>query len=250
MGCVEKLRYNVRSPAGCRFPETNIRYLEKQMPMWLEMEIISFLTDLFQTMGWGGVVGIMALESANIPIPSEVTMPLAGWLLVEDQGGTALQAIWLGGLWGGIGCTLGSLASYVLGAKGGRPFLAQYGKYVMISPHDLEVADRWFAKWGDRTAFFSRLLPIVRTFISFPAGVARVRLRPFLIYSFLGSFIWCGGLAYGGFVFGSRWEELRAIMRPFDIPIAIIILIGFSVYIYHHVRRGIQSKPDEGTSQS
>jgi len=220
------------------------------MPEWLETEIISILTDLFQTIGWGGVLGIMALESANIPIPSEVTMPLAGWLLVEDLGGTALQSIWLGGLWGGIGCTVGSLASYALGARGGRPFLAKYGKYLMISPHDLELADRWFAKYGDRTAFFSRLLPIVRTFISFPAGVARIPLRPFLIYTFIGSFIWTAGLSYGGFVFGSRWEELRAVMRPFDIPIAIVILIGLSFYIYHHVRRGIQSKAEDATPRS
>jgi membrane protein DedA with SNARE-associated domain len=112
----------------------------------------------------------------------------------------------------------------------------------MINPHDLDVADRWFAKWGDWAAFISRLLPIIRTFISFPAGVAKTRFMPFLIYSFVGSFIWCGALAYGGFVFGSRWEQLRAIMRPFDIPIAIILGAGFLYYIYHHIRRGARSE--------
>ncbi len=178
------------------------------MPVAWEHAIIEFLTNLFQNIGWGGVVGIMALESANIPIPSEVTMPLSGWLLVEARGGSALQALYLGALWGGVGCTLGSLLSYALGAWGGRPFLARYGRYLMINPHDLELADRWFERWGDWTAFLSRLLPIVRTFISFPAGVARTRLVPFTLYTFIGSAIWCGGLAYGGFVFGSRWEEL------------------------------------------
>ena len=217
------------------------------MPVWLEHRIVEFLTNLFHTMGWTGVVGIMALESANIPIPSEVTMPLSGWLLIQAEGGTAIQAAFWGGLWGAVECTLGSLISYGLGALGGRPLLDRYGKYLMINPHDLEVADRWFARWGDWTAFISRLLPIVRTFISFPAGVARTRLIPFTVYSFIGSFIWCGALAYGGYVFGARWEELRAIMRPFDIPIAIVLLGGFAYYIYHHVRRGAR-KQSEGES--
>ncbi len=220
------------------------------MPIWLEQQIVEFLTTLFESMGWGGVVGIMALESANIPIPSEVTMPLAGWLLVQAQGESAIMAVWLGGLWGAVGCTLGSVASYALGAWGGRPFLARYGKYFMISPHDLEIADKWFARWGDWTAFFSRLLPIVRTFISFPAGVARTRFIPFVVYSFVGSFIWTGALAYGGYVFGSRWEELRAIMRPFDIPIALILLAGFAYYIVHHVRRGASANTQEDVPQS
>jgi membrane protein DedA with SNARE-associated domain len=212
------------------------------MPLWLEHQIVAFLTDLFGRMGWGGVVVIMALESANIPIPSEVTMPLSGWLLVQVRGGGPWEAAWLGGLWGAVGCTLGSVLSYALGAWGGRPLLDRYGKYLMISSHDLEVADRWFARWGDWTAFLSRLLPIVRTFISFPAGVARMRLSTFTIYSFLGSFLWCGALAYGGHVFGSRWEELRAIMRPFDIPVAILLLAGFVYYLVHHLRRGERGK--------
>ncbi|NIS79186.1 MAG: DedA family protein [Anaerolineales bacterium] len=220
------------------------------MPIWLEHQIVTFLTDLFQSMGWGGVVGIMALESANIPIPSEVTMPLSGWLLVQAHGGTALDAFMFGGLWGGIGCTLGSVISYAMGAWGGRPLLDRYGKYLMISSHDLEVADRWFARWGDWTAFLSRLLPIVRTFISFPAGVAKTRFLPFTIYSFVGSFIWCGALAYGGYVFGSRWEELRAIMRPFDIPIAIVLLAGFVYYIVHHIRRGARKTAEEPLVES
>ncbi len=208
------------------------------MPVWLEHQIVAWLTEVFQAMGWGGVVGIMALESANIPIPSEITMPLSGWLLVQARGGTALQAFLLGGLWGAVGCTLGSVVSYLLGMWGGRPFLRRYGKYLMVSEHDLKNADQWFSRWGDWTAFLSRLLPIVRTFISFPAGVARTRFLPFTVYSFVGSFIWCGALAYGGFVFGQNWEELRAIMRPFDIPIAIVLLAGFAYYLYHHIRRG------------
>ena len=122
------------------------------MPIWLEQAIVVFLTNLFNAMDWAGVVGIMALESANIPSPSEVTMPLSGWLLVQARGGTVWQAIWAGGLWGALGCTIGSLLSYGLGAWGGRPLLDKYGKFLLISNHDLEVADRWFSRWGDWAA--------------------------------------------------------------------------------------------------
>lgn len=207
------------------------------MPAELEHQIVEFLTELFQSIGWAGVVAIMALESANIPIPSEVTMPLAGWLLVQARGANGWMALWLGGLWGGLGCTIGSILSYGLGAYGGRSFLDRYGRYLMVSHHDLEMADRWFSRWGDWAAFLSRLLPIVRTFISFPAGVARARFLPFVVYTFLGSFIWTGALAYGGHAFGARWEELRAVMRPFDFPVAALLLAGFVYYIYRHVRR-------------
>ena len=203
----------------------------------LEHQLVEFLTQLFQTIGWFGVVVIMALESANIPIPSEVTMPLSGWMLVQARGGSALDALWLGGLWGAVGCTLGSIVSYWLGAWGGRPLVERYGKYILVHKQDLEKADRWFARWGDWAAFVSRLLPIVRTFISFPAGVVRMNFPRFVIYSFVGSFIWCGLLALGGYYFGEHWEELRAIMRPFDVPIAIAIVAGFSFYVYRHVRR-------------
>jgi membrane protein DedA with SNARE-associated domain len=204
----------------------------------IEHQLVEFLTNLFQTIGWFGVVVIMALESANIPIPSEVTMPLSGWMLVQAKGGSAWQAVWLGGLWGAVGCTLGSIVSYALGAWGGRPLVERYGKYIMVNEEDLKKADRWFDRWGDWTAFISRLLPIVRTFISFPAGVVRMNFPRFVLYSFIGSFIWCGLLALGGFYFGEHWEQLRAIMRPFDIPIAVVIIGGLAYYVYHHIRRG------------
>jgi len=210
------------------------------MPHEWEVIIIQYLTDLFAAMNWTGVVIIMALESANIPIPSEVTMPLAGWLLVEANSGTTWwDAMWLGGFWGGLGCTLGSVASYWLGYYGGRPLVEKYGKYIMVNKSDLEKADEWFARWGDWVSFVSRLLPIVRTFISFPAGVARIRFWSFTILTFVGSFIWCGLLALGGFYFGKNWEDLRAIMRPFDIPIAIIVVAGFAYYVYRHVTHGM-----------
>jgi len=212
----------------------------------LEHQLVEFLMNLFQSIGWFGVVVIMALESANIPIPSEVTMPLAGWMLVQARDNmTAWQALLLGGLWGAVGCTLGSVISYALGAWGGRPLVERYGKYILVSEEDLEKADRWFARWGDWASFISRLLPIVRTFISFPAGVVRTNFARFSAYSFVGSFIWCGLLALGGYYFGEHWEELRAIMRPFDIPIAIVILAALAYYVYHHVRKRKAEEPAE-----
>jgi membrane protein DedA with SNARE-associated domain len=219
------------------------------MPHALEQAIVEFLRNLLQTLDWGGVVIIMALESANIPIPSEVTMPLAGWLLVQDKGLTLWQAALLGGWWGGLGCTLGSIVNYAVGYYGGRPIVEKYGKYLMINPSDLERADKWFSRWGDWTSFLSRLLPIVRTFISFPAGVTRINFWRFTALSFIGSVIWCGALAVGGWYFGSRWEELRAIMRPFDIPIAIVLVAGLAYYIYRHVTHGMTNHAEPGVSQ-
>ena len=208
----------------------------------LEHQLVGFLTNLLQTINWFGVVIIMALESANIPIPSEVTMPLSGWMLVQAQGRSAWDAIWLGGLCGGLGCMLGSVISYALGMWGGRPLVERYGRYILVHAEDLEKADRWFARWGDWATFISRLLPIVRTFISFPAGVARTHFVRFTAFTFAGSFIWCGLLAWGGYHFGEHWEELRAIMRPFDIPIAVIIVAAFAYYIYRHVHKGRQKE--------
>jgi membrane protein DedA with SNARE-associated domain len=204
----------------------------------LEQQLVEFLMHLFQTIGWFGVVVIMTLESANIPRPSEVTMPLAGWMLVQARGLSAWHAVLLGGFWGAVACTLGSVISYALGAWGGRPLVERYGRYILVSEEDLGKADRWFARWGDWAAFISRLLPIVRTFISFPAGVVRMNFPRFTFFSFIGSFIWCALLALGGYYFGVHWEELRAMMRPFDIPIAIVIAAAFAYYVYHHIRKG------------
>jgi membrane protein DedA with SNARE-associated domain len=201
-----------------------------------EQAIVQFLERLFGTMGWFGVVLAMTIESACIPLPSEVTMPLAGWFLIEAQGYPVWHVIWAG-VYGGLGCTIGSVVTYWVGALGGRPLLEKYGKYVLISRHDIEVADRWFNRWGEATAFFSRLLPVVRTFISLPAGVARMHFGKFTLLSFIGSFIWCIVLGWLGYVFGSQWELIRRYMRPFDIPIIIVGLVFAGWYIYHHVKQ-------------
>jgi membrane protein DedA with SNARE-associated domain len=206
------------------------------MPAALEQQIVSTLTTIIQNIGWIGIMLIMTLESANIPIPSEVTMPLAGWLLVQKLGGSALEAILLGGFVGALGCLIGSVVNYAIGAYGGRPFVERYGKYIFISKKDIARADRWFARWGDWASFLSRLLPIVRTFISFPAGMVRINFARFSILTFVGSFLWCAALALGGYLLGANWEELRRLMRPFDYPILAVLLLGLAYYVYRHIR--------------
>lgn len=201
-----------------------------------EQAVIHFVQNLYETVGWLGVVIAMAIESACIPLPSEVIMPLAGWFLVEAKG---LGPWWtlLAGFYGALGCTIGSAVAYWVGAVGGRPFIIKYGRYILLSPHHLELADRWFAERGELMAFVSRLLPVVRTFISLPAGIARMNFPKFLIYTFLGSLPWSWGLAYGGYLLGSRWEDLRNAMRPFDIPIGIAVAIFLVWFIWRGVRQ-------------
>ena len=186
-------------------------------------------------MQWPGVVALMAIESACIPLPSEIIMPLAGWMLVKEQS-LPVTYILVAGAYGALGCTIGSIITYGIGMWGGRPFLEKYGRYILISRHDLNLAERWFAKNGSWVIFISRLLPVVRTFISLPAGVARMHIAKFLIYTFVGSFIWCAGLAYGGYQLGEHWEQIRTAMRPFDPIIGGIIVALIAFYIYRHLK--------------
>lgn len=206
------------------------------MPRGLENSIIDFLRSLYGSVGWLGVFLAMTIESAAIPIPSEVIMPLAGWFLIKDQH----HAVWyvvIAGIVGALGCVLGSIITYGIGAAGGRPLLMRYGKFILISPHHIEVADRWFEEKGEATAFVSRLLPVVRTFISLPAGVARMHLPRFIVYTLAGSFIWCTALALGGYYAGANWEHFRNVLRPFDYPVAAIVVILIVLFIV----RGRQS---------
>ena len=210
----------------------------------LEAQIIAFLQNLFNTVGWPGVVVAMLIESACIPLPSEVTMPLAGWMLVKNAGLPALSGNLLAGFYGALGNVLGSLLAYGVGMWGGRPLIERYGRYILISKHDLDLADRWFARYGEPAVFFSRLLPVIRTFIAFPAGVARMNLVKFTIYSFVGSFLWSAGLAYAGYLAGEHWEEIRAVMRPFDIPIIIVVLVLAGIFVYRKAKSARQPAPE------
>ncbi len=184
----------------------------------------------------------MALESAGIPIPSEVIMPLAGWFLVQDKGhgfGFVLIAATLGAL----GNTIGSISAYWIGDYGGRPLLLRYGRYLLISRHDLDRADAFFARRGGIAVFVSRVLPVVRTFISFPAGLARMRFDLFVALTFAGSFIWSFVLAWAGCLLGANYHRVRDVLRPFDYPIAALIVLAIAWFIWRHVRRARESGP-------
>lgn len=177
----------------------------------------------------------MAIESACIPFPSELIMPLAGWMLIKERSLPAVYTL-VAGAYGALGNTIGSVIAYIVGIWGGRPLLNKYGRYILISQRDLDRADRWFAKRGGWTVFVSRLLPVVRTYISLPAGIAKMHLTKFVIYTFVGSFIWSLGLAYGGYLMAEHWEQIREVMRPFDPLFIVIIVALIAFYIYRHIK--------------
>jgi membrane protein DedA with SNARE-associated domain len=199
--------------------------------------IIEFLSGLIvatiSLLGYSGVVLLMAIESACIPLPSEIIMPFSGYLVSTGQ-----MNLWLVALAGAVGCVLGSLVAYWVGSKGGRPLIEKYGRYLLISRHDLDIADRWFSKRGEIIVFVSRLLPGIRTFIAFPAGVARMDLKRFVIYTFAGSFPWCLGLAYVGQLLGEKWNKddtLKTWFHRFDFLILIAGLLLAGWWIWRHV---------------
>lgn len=199
------------------------------------IEILSgFIIAVISQLGYFGVVLLMAIESACIPLPSEVIMPFSGYLVYAGR-----FNIWLVALAGAVGCVVGSLVAYWVGMYGGRPLIEKYGRYILLSNHDLDLADRWFARYGEIIVFGSRLLPVIRTFIAFPAGVARMNLTRFVVYTFLGSFPWCLGLAYVGQLLGEQWdknEALKSWFHRFDFVIGIIGLLFVAWWIWRHIK--------------
>lgn len=193
--------------------------------------LAAFIIAVISSLGLPGIVLLMAIESACIPLPSEVIMPFAGYLVFRGEHG-----LWAVALAGAIGCVVGSVPAYYLGMYGGRPLIERYGRYILMSPRDLDLADRWFARHGEATVFFARLLPVVRTFIAFPAGVARMEMRRFLVYTFTGSLPWCLGLAYVGMVLGEQWPVLRNYFHKFDLLIGAVLLAGLAWYVRRHIR--------------
>ena len=177
----------------------------------------------------------MAIESACIPFPSEIIMPFAGWLLVADKG-HGWSYLLLGAFFGALGNTIGSVVCYYAGAWGGRPLLDKYGKYVLITHKDVSWADRWFTKYGELTVLVSRVLPVVRTFISLPAGIARMNIWRFTALTFIGSLPWSLMLIFAGYQLGENWEDIGTYLRPISIPLALLILAGIAVFFYRRIR--------------
>jgi membrane protein DedA with SNARE-associated domain len=210
------------------------------------IEILSvFIIAVISRMGYMGVVLLMAIESACIPLPSEVIMPFSGYLVYAGR-----FNLWLVALAGAVGCVLGSLVAYWVGMYGGRPLIEKYGRYILLSNHDLDLADRWFARYGEVIVFASRLLPVIRTFIAFPAGVARMNKTRFIAYTFLGSFPWCLGLAYVGQLLGEQWdknETLKSWFHRFDFVIGVIGVLFVAWWIWRHIKN---SRRRDGQAQS
>ena len=173
----------------------------------------------------------MAIESANIPLPSEVILPFGGYLVYTgrlDFWGTVMA--------GTVGGTLGSIGSYYLGIKGGRPFLHKYGRYIGISERKLVLADHWFERYGEATVFFTRLLPIIRTFISLPAGIARMNFKKFVIYTFLGSLPWSILLVYVGYALGQNWQAIKPWFHRMDILVASLLGMLLLYYLWGKIK--------------
>lgn len=193
--------------------------------------VAAFTIGTLSALGYVGVVLLMGIESACIPLPSELIMPFAGYLVFQGQ-----LTLWGVSLAGALGCVLGSLVAYYVGLFGGRPLVRRYGRYLLISHHDLDLADRWFARHGDITIFVGRLLPVVRTFIDFPAGVARMPLAKFVIYTFVGSLFWCAALAWLGRTLGEHWDTLGVYFHRFDAVIALALAAAAAWWIWRHLK--------------
>lgn len=181
--------------------------------------------------GYLGIVALMAIESACIPLPSEIIMPFSGYLV-----STGRFDLYLVATAGAIGCNVGSIAGYEMGRHGGRPLIERWGKYVLMSHRELELAERFFARWGSITVLACRLLPAIRSFIAFPAGMARMPLLRFHIYTFVGSWPWCFGLAWVGMKLGDRWAtdpRLAGILHKADFVIVGAVLAGATWFVWH-----------------
>ena len=206
---------------------------------FIDKIVIPFLASLYGAVGYVGVFLAMMIESAMIPLPSELILPYAGFLISDPSQLEPLTGqpwnYWLVVAFATLGNTLGSLIAYAIGAWGGRPFLERYGKYLLIRQHEIELADHFFQKYGAATAFFSRLLPIVRTFISFPAGVARMPIRTFVIYSTAGAWLWSMLLVWAGMRLGANWVDIRHALQPFDLLIAVIVGAGIVLFIWWRI---------------
>jgi membrane protein DedA with SNARE-associated domain len=196
--------------------------------------LATFTIAVISAGGYWGIALLMAIESACIPLPSEIIMPFAGYLV-----STGKLDLFLAATAGAIGCNLGSIVAYEVGKRGGRPFVQRWGKYVLVGTHDLDRAEGFFQRWGGITVLVCRLLPVIRTFIAFPAGVARMPLLRFHAYTFIGSWPWCFALTWVGRELGVRWNtdpRLKAVLHNMDVVIVAIVGLAAIWFVWHKVR--------------
>ncbi len=190
------------------------------------------IITIISAMGYGGVLLLMAIESACIPLPSEIILPFSGFLVASGR----FELLPLTVV-GALGCNVGSMAAYAVGYYGGRPLALRYGRWIGLAPADLARTEEFFRRRGDAAVFISRMLPVVRTYIALPAGIGRMRLVRFHVYTFAGSLPWCFALAYVGYRLGANWAALGPYFHRFDLVWAPLLLAVVVVAIWHHVKR-------------
>jgi membrane protein DedA with SNARE-associated domain len=203
--------------------------------------LAGFIKSVISSIGYPGVALLMAIESACVPLPSEVIMPFAGYLVYAGRFSSLAMVATLGA----IGCNLGSVLAYEVGAYGGRPLIERFGKYILMSRHDLDASEHFFQKYGSITVFIGRLLPVVRTFIALPAGIARMPRGKFHLYTFVGSWPWCYALAYFGYKLGERWDtdpRLKHWLHRFDALIVLALAIGIVYFVQSHWRNRLRAE--------
>ena len=204
-------------------------------------QVSAFIISVISHGGYLGIILLMGIESACIPLPSEVIMPFSGYLAY-----TGRFDLWWVGVAGAFGCNVGSVVAYYVGAYGGRPLLVKYGRYILLSQKDLDWADRWFNRYGEATVFFARLLPVIRTFIALPAGIARMNFWRFNLYTFAGSLPWCLALAYAGMKMGEHWADLRVYFEKLDFVIGAVLLLAIYYYVRSHLRNRLRANSTSG----
>ena len=195
--------------------------------------LATFTIGVISSGGYLGIVVLMAIESACIPLPSEIIMPFAGYLVSTGQ-----FNLYAAATAGALGCNLGSIVAYEAGKRGGRPLVERWGRYLLIGADELDAADRFFARWGSAAVLIGRLLPVIRTFIAFPAGVARMKLVPFHIYTFIGSWPFCFALTWLGMKLGDKWNSdprVKAAFHQADLAIGLVLVALAALYIWHRV---------------
>lgn len=200
-----------------------------------------FIIAVISVSGYAGVALLMAIESACVPLPSEIIMPFAGYLVHAGR----LRLIWVATA-GALGCNLGSAIAYWIGAYGGRPFIARYGRFVLLDHKDLDHAEHFFRRFGGITVFLARLMPVIRTFIALPAGIAKMPQLRFHLYTFLGSWPWCFVLAWAGMRLGQAWDtdpRFKALFHRFHLGVELLLLAAIVWFVWTHWRNRL--RPDE-----
>src|SRR5580700_3813856 len=212
------------------------------------LEIVgAWIVSVISASGYVGVMLLMAIESACIPLPSEVIMPFSGALIVPSVAaayGRSPFSLLAVATWGALGCNLGSVLAYEIGYFGGRPLVERFGRYIFLSQRELNIADRFFERRGAIAVLIARLLPVIRTFIALPAGIARMPRLKFHIYTFVGSWPWCFMLAYVGMQLGEKWRSLGKYFHQFDAIIGVVLAAGIAWFLWSHWQNRLRLEED------